>query len=41
MSELIANLAPAVGGIMVAAIGYLYARSLGAKSRKKVAPPAE
>ena len=34
MSDLIANLAPAVGGLLIAIAGYAYARSLGKKAHR-------
>ena len=40
MNELIANLAPAVGGVFLAIGGYFYARSLGRRSAKTRSAPA-
>lgn len=40
MNELIANLAPAVGGVLLAIGGYFYAKSLGRKSAKMRSAPA-
>jgi hypothetical protein len=40
MNELIANLAPPVGGMLLAIGGYFYAKSLGRKSAKVRPAPA-